>query len=349
MRTYKVERYGEPLVAYDEEPPVPHGGEVLIEVAASGVCHSDVHLWDGFFDLGDGERIDAARIMTLPRALGHEIAGTVRALGPDATGVRVGARRVVYPWLGCGACDLCRSGREHLCARPNAIGVQRDGGFAQFVLVPDARYLFPFDPLDEAQACTYACAGVTAYAALKKAGPLAPDAHLLIVGAGGVGLSGIRFAQALYDVAPIVADVDRSKWDLALEAGAADTIDPKEDGVARALAKRTGGGVAAAVDFVGSQGSFTFALGALAKGGKLISVGLFGGSAKVAPAMIAMKAVTIAGSYVGSREEMREALEIARRGNVKPLAVSERPLADVGDALADLRDGRVRGRVVVRP
>jgi D-arabinose 1-dehydrogenase-like Zn-dependent alcohol dehydrogenase len=349
MISYRVERFGEPLVAIEGDPPQPKGTEVLLDVAACGVCHSDLHLWEGYFDAGDGQRIDAARIVSPPRTLGHEIAGTVRAVGPDAHGIRPGDKRVVYPWLGCGTCAFCAGGNEHLCARPSALGVQRDGGFAQYVLVPDPRYLLAYDPLGEEQACTYACAGLTAFSALKKVAPFASDDTLLVIGAGGVGLSGVRFAKALYGAAPIVAEVDRAKWDTVRGAGAADVVDPSEDGALRALIKATGGGVRAAIDFVGSGSSFTFGLGALAKGGTLVSVGLFGGSARVSPMQIAMRAVSIAGSYVGSLDELRELLQIARTGSLPDLPVTQRPLAEVSDALLDLKGGRVRGRVVVRP
>jgi D-arabinose 1-dehydrogenase-like Zn-dependent alcohol dehydrogenase len=346
---YQVEEFGQPLVEKALPVAEPQASEVLVEISACGVCHSDLHLWEGFFDLGDGRKIDATRIVSPPRTLGHEIVGTVRAVGPGAEGVAVGDKRVIFPWIGCGQCALCRSGREHLCSRPNGLGVQRDGGFAQFVLVPDARYLFEYAPLAEAQACTYACAGLTAFSALKKVAPLTPDDPLLIIGAGGVGLSGIRFAKTLYGVSPIVAEVHRAKWDVARAAGAGDVIDPTAEDALKSLLKRTGGGVVGAVDFVGSASSFTFGLGALAKAGKLVSVGLFGGVAKVSPAMVAMKAVSILGSYVGSLAEMHELMQIARSGTLGDLHVSERPLSGVYEALVDLKSGRIHGRVVVRP
>lgn len=349
MVSFQVERFGEPFVSIRSDVAVPSGAQVVLDVTACGVCHSDVHLWDGFFDFGDGQRLDAGRIVSPPRTLGHEIAGIVRAVGPDVTTVRAGDRRVVYPWLGCGTCSFCANGDEHLCNRPAALGVQRDGGFAESVLVPHEKYLFAYDPLHDAQACTYACSGLTAFSALKKA--LAPPASgpLLIVGAGGVGLSGIRMAKALYGIEPAVAEVDRNKWDLARAAGAAETVDPREPEAVRALVRANGGGFAGAIDFVGSGSSFEFALGAVRKGGRLVSVGLFGGAAHISPALVAMRALHIAGSYVGSLAEMRELMEVARTGVLPELPVEERPLGSVGSAVADLKEGRVRGRVVVRP
>ncbi|HRD79089.1 MAG TPA: zinc-binding dehydrogenase, partial [Hyphomicrobiaceae bacterium] len=146
-----------------------------------------------------------------------------------------------------------------------------------------------------------------------------------------------------------VAEVDRTKWDVARAAGAADCVDPSAEGAARTLMKATGGGVAGAVDFVGSGASFMFGFNALGKGGKLVSVGLFGGAARMAPAMLAMKAVTVTGSYVGSLAEMRELLAIARSGSIPELYVATRPLGEVNQAFGDLKEGRVKGRVVLLP
>jgi alcohol dehydrogenase/propanol-preferring alcohol dehydrogenase len=348
MRSFQVDSFGQPLVAVDHALVPPEGGEVVLRVGSCGVCHSDVHLHDGYFDLGGGARLEMARAMRPPRTLGHEIAGTVVAVGPDAAGVAVGDRRVVYPWIGCGHCTLCTDGLEHLCNAPAALGVHRDGGFADHVRVPHAKYLLSYDGLDEEQACTYACSGLTAYSALRKAGPLATQDPLVIIGAGGVGLSGIRLARHLYGIAPIVVEIDAGKADVARAAGAGEIIDPRADGAAKQLLKATGG-AAAVVDFVGSAQSFTFGFGVLRKAGKLVSVGLLGGAAPVVPALLAMKAVTLIGSYVGSLVEMQEVLEIARAGLLPLLPISPRPLPDATDALQALREGRVRGRIVLRP
>jgi D-arabinose 1-dehydrogenase-like Zn-dependent alcohol dehydrogenase len=347
---YPVEAFGKPLARALRDTPQPQGTEVLLRVGHCGVCHTDLHLHDGYYDLGDGQRLDMGKGMALPRTLGHEIAGTVVALGPQAEGVAVGDRRVVYPWLGCGQCSTCTSGRQHLCAWPQAIGVHRDGGFADHVLVPSAEILLDYGRLPEAQACTYACAGVTAYSALKKAGPLAAGDALHVIGAGGVGLSAIRLAKVLYPEATlVVAELDPSKWDLAREAGAAEVIDPRADGAQRALVKSTRGGVASAIDFVGAGPSFAFGHGALRKGGKLVCVGLMGGSTPITPVMLALKAVTLQGSYVGGLDELRELLALANAHPLPELPLAERPLAQADGALSDLRAGRVRGRVVLVP
>ncbi|MFZ4651325.1 MAG: alcohol dehydrogenase [Rubrivivax sp.] len=349
MLSYQVETFGRPLSQVIRDTPQPQGSEVVVRVGSCGVCHSDVHLHDGYFDLGGDARLDMTRALNLPRTLGHEIAGTVVAVGPEATGVQVGDKRVVFPWIGCGTCSLCQAGDEHLCNSPRALGIQRDGGFADHVIVPHARYLLDYGTLPEEQACTYACSGLTAYSALKKVGPIGPRDPLLIIGAGGVGLSGIRLARQMFDVAPIVVELDRSKWDIAREAGAGQLIDPNEEGAQKALLKATGGGVAAAIDFVGAAATFKFGFGALRKAGKLVCVGLFGGSTPIVPAMVSMKAVSVTGSYVGSLQEMQELLAIARSGVLPDMPLSTTPLAQATQALEDLRAGRIRGRTILKP
>lgn len=348
MLSYPFEAFGKPLAQALRETPHVTGSEVLVRVGSCGLCHSDVHLHEGYFDLGNGNKLDLSRGIAPPRVLGHEIAGTVVAAGPDASGVAVGDRRVVFPWIGCGTCAPCKTGHEEMCMAPRALGINRDGGFADHVLVPHPRYLFAYDPLPEAQACTYACSGLTAYGALRKCAPLGPGDTLLIIGAGGVGLSGVRMAAATLGSKPVVAEIDRGKWDLAREAGAADCIDPTDADATKTFMKASGG-AAAVIDFVGAAATFSYGLNALRKGGKLVCVGLFGGSAPVMPATLPLRAVTITGSYVGSLAEMGELMVLARRGDLPALPVTTRPLAEVNEALAALRSGAIRGRTVLQP
>ncbi len=347
MLSYQVETFGRPLAQVLRETPQPQGSEVIVKVGSCGVCHSDVHLHDGYFDLGGDARLDMTRTVKPPRTLGHEIAGVVVAVGPDAVGVKVGERRVVFPWIGCGQCSLCQAGDEHLCNAPQALGIHRDGGFSDHVTVPHPRYLVDYGNLAEEQACTYACSGLTAYSALKKAGRIGPKDPIVIIGAGGVGLSGIRLARQMFGVAPIVAEIDEGKWEIARQAGAGQVIDPSADGALKALLKATGG-AAAVIDFVGAGSSFAFGFGALRKGGKLISVGLLGGATPVVPAMVSMKAVSVIGSYVGSLAEMHELMAIARTGVLPDMPLTQRPLDQATGALDDLRAGRVRGRVILK-
>ena len=347
-RCFKLVHHGEPLVDTQEALREPAPGEVVVRILAAGVCHSDVMIYDGFVDTGAGRKVDLSRGVAAPRVLGHEIAGEVTELGAGATGVKVGDKVVVYPWIGCGSCGYCVTDREPLCSAPRNLGVHRDGGFSQYVIVPDAKYLIPAGSLPLEQAAPYACSGLTAYAALKRLAPMQADETVLIIGAGGVGLSGVRFSRHVLGIAPIVADIDAQKWPLAVDAGAVQTIDPGNPDTGKALMKATGG-VHAVVDFVGTGESFAFGFNALRKGGKLVSVGLIGGSTPIVPAMIVFKSATIIGSMVGTCGELRELLAIAQTGVLPPLPVHTMPLDAVNEVLTRLHEGRFPGRAVLTP
>ena len=172
---------------------------MVLRVEAAGVCHSDVHIWDGHFDLGDGRKISLeSRGVHLPFTMGHEIAGEIVALGPEASGVNIGDKVVAYPWIGCGECAVCKQGDELLCLAPRTLGTRRHGGYATHVIVPHPRYLLPHDGVPQALAATYTCSGITALSALKKAQDhVGPDDHLVIIGAGGVGGSAVHIAPAV--------------------------------------------------------------------------------------------------------------------------------------------------------
>jgi D-arabinose 1-dehydrogenase-like Zn-dependent alcohol dehydrogenase len=349
MHAYQITGFGQPLQKIEKATPVPKGSELLLEVEACGVCHSDLHLWDGFFDLGEGKKLPLTAGRTLPLTLGHEIVGRVIAKGDLTVGVAIGDRRAVYPWVGCGACAVCRAGREELCQASTAvIGVHADGGYASHVLVPHAKYLFAVDGLTPEFAATIGCSGLTAYSALKTAGRLEPDQPLLIAGAGGVGLQAVRLAKVVTGQAPIVADIDAKKREAALAQGASAAIDPAADGALKALLKSTGG-VAAAIDFAGVPASANFAIGALRKGGRMVLVGLMGGSIALALPMIVLRAITISGSYVGTLADMAELIALLRRLELPDLPVHALALDSANAALASLQKGEVLGRIVLEP
>ena len=348
MKSYKVIEFGQPLQRVDAPNPVPQGTEVLVKITASGVCHSDVHLWEGYFDLGGGNKLPT-RGVAPPRALGHEIVGDVVALGPDAAGAKIGDKRIVYPWIGCGQCALCKAGNEHMCAKPQTLGINKDGGFADHVLVPHPRYLFAYDGVPTELACTYACSGVTAFGAVKKVQGHDGGKPILVIGAGGVGLAGIKFAKALLGHAPIVADIDDKKLELAKQAGASAVINSKSPDARKQLAALSDGGVMAAIDFVGADTSSSFGFNALRTGGKLVIVGLFGGTFSAPIAMFPLTARTMQGSIVGSPAEMDEMMKMVRAGKVEAMPLVKRPLDQADAALQDLRKGLIFGRAVLIP
>jgi D-arabinose 1-dehydrogenase-like Zn-dependent alcohol dehydrogenase len=349
MRSEQIVAYGEPLASNTAEAPTPKGREVLIRVRNCGVCHSDVHLHDGHFELGGGNQLDVSSGRNLPFTLGHEVEGEVVALGEEADGVTIGDRVVVFPWIGCDSCDICAAGDGHVCNQPRAIGVSIDGGYSDHCLVPDSKYLVPYGDLSPALAATYACSGITAYGALEKAGVRSLAGPLLIVGLGGVGMMGLAFAKAIAKQPVLVADIDPAKREAALAAGADQAFDSADKASVKALRGATGGGAAAVVDFVGSEASFGFADRCLGKGGHLVVVGLFGGRMGMPIPMFPLRNISISGSYVGSLAQFKEMLALVQAGAVAPIPLTEKPLGDAGATLDALRAGQVLGRVVLTP
>lgn len=346
FRRQSLVAYGQPLCETVVEPPVPQGTEVLVRIARCGVCHSDVHLQDGYFDLGNERKLDVASGRTLPFTLGHEIAGTVEAAGPDAD-IGRGRAVAVFPWIGCGECADCRAGDENLCNAPRNLGINVDGGFASHVLVPHPRYLLDYAPLPTALAAAYMCSGLTAYSALKKLATAGAKGPLLLVGLGGVGMMGLAYARALFPHAPLVADIDSAKREAALAAGAQAAFDPADPAARKEVAKLTGGNLRGVCDFVGSDKSLAFAAGAVGKGGKVVVAGLLGGSFTTPVPVFPLKVITIEGTFVGTLAEAREMLALAKSGKVAPTPIVERPLGEAQRTLDDLRQGRVFGRVVL--
>jgi alcohol dehydrogenase len=340
--------YAAPLCETVTDVPQPKGAEVLIRISRCGVCHSDVHLQDGYFSLGGEKKLDVSAGRTLPFTLGHEIAGTVEAAGPDAT-VKAGQSFAVFPWIGCGACAACRAGEENLCVAPRHLGIQVDGGFATHVLVPHERYLIDHTGLPAALAGAYMCSGLTAYSALKRIAGHAQRGPVLLVGLGGVGMMGLSFARAMFTHPPIVADIDAAKCDAALKAGAAAAYDPRDAGARKALLKATGG-VYGAVDFVGSDGSLAFATGVLARGGKVVITGLIGGTYTTPIAMFPLRVFTLEGTMTGTLAEAEEMMALARAGKIPPVPTIERPLSAAQASIDELRQGRgTFARVVLTP
>jgi D-arabinose 1-dehydrogenase-like Zn-dependent alcohol dehydrogenase len=342
MLSYQTGAPGAPLIKVESDTPVPSGTEVLVKTLACGVCHSDIHLHDGGFELGGGKRLEVGRE---GQVLGHEIYGEVVAVGPDAEGVQEGDRRVVYPWIGCGECAVCQRGDEQLCTPGRALGIIVNGGFASHVMIPHAKYLFDKGDVADSLAATYACSGLTAYGAIKKLGELAAGDEVVIIGAGGVGMMAIQIARAM-GMDPIVVDIDPAKLEAAQQLGVSRTYDSSQMDTAKAIRKASGGAYAA-LDFVGAEASVNYGLTTLRKGGMLVVVGLYGGALTMPIPFLPMNARIIQGSYVGSPEDMAALMAMVREGKIAPIEIHERPLAEASDALADLKAGKVKGRQVL--
>ena len=350
MESQVITEFGKPLERREGPTPAPTGTEVLVRVEHCGVCHSDIHILDGYFDLGGGARLPLS-FMPTPHTMGHEVAGEVIALGPEAQGAKVGERRALYSWIGCGACAACLRGEENYCNQPRNLGCSPGvpGGYATHVIVPHPRYLIDYGSTPAALAATYMCSGLTAYSAMKKVPALGPKDEVLVVGAGGVGMMGIQFAKHLFGKGPLVADIDEGRLQAAMGAGAKAVYNTKDPAAVGQLMADTDGGALGVVDFVGSEASFAFATGAVRRGGRVVIVGLFGGAMAMPLPMFPLRALTIGGSYVGSLAEAQAMMALVRAGQIDPIPIREAPLAAANEVLTDLRAGKIVGRVVLTP
>jgi D-arabinose 1-dehydrogenase-like Zn-dependent alcohol dehydrogenase len=347
--SYDVIEHGKPLQRAVKETPTPKGTEVLVRVTRCGVCHSDLHIWDGYFDLGGGKRFYVKdRGCVPPFTLGHEPFGVVEALGPDAKGVAVGAKRIVFPWIGCGECAVCRAGQENYCLSQRFVGVFRPGAYASHLLVPDPKYLLDAEGIDDSFAATLACSGVTTYSAIRKLPQLTERDWVVVLGCGGLGLIALSVLRALGIERVIACDIDEAKFAAARAAGARETVSPRDPqaGLAQ-IQKIAGGAVAGALDFVGMPATASFGIASLAKGGRYILCGLFGGEITLSLPPIAQRAIGIVGSYVGNLHELREVVELAKRGKLKATPVETRPLREANRTLEELKAGKIVGRVVL--
>ena len=348
MRRQSLVKFDAPLCETIVETPKPQGRQVLMRIERCGLCHSDLHIQDGYADLGGGKRLDTTRGTTLPFTLGHEIAGVVEEVGADVAQQLIGTKRAVFPWIGCGQCQNCLDGDENLCAKQRFLGVAIDGGFASHVLVPDAKYLLDYDPLPVNQAATLMCSGVTAYGALKRLVERPRQRNLLLIGLGGVGQMGLAFAQAMFKQNISVADLSQAARDSALNNGAAIAYDPAEPDITRRIIKETEGGFDAIVDFAGNDKSMAFAISVLARGGKIVVSGLMGGNFSLPMVQWVYKRMTVEGFMTGTLAEAHELMALARSGKVKPTPMQEEPMSDVQTWIDALRAGKVIGRIVLK-
>lgn len=350
MRCYCVMHHGQPLELIDKPIPQPQGTEVLLRVKAAGLCHTDLHLWEGYYDLGAGKRLMLAdRGIKPPLTLSHEICGEVISAGSEAGQVKVGMRSLVHPWIGCGECAACQRGEENICIKPQALGVVRAGGFAEYVIVPHPRYLVDIEGLDYAEAAPLACAGVTTFSAITKFGNRIHEGPVVIIGAGGLGLMAIEVLKSMGGKGAVVVDIDASKREAALAAGALAAVDGKAADAAQQIVQATGGGARAVLDLVGSTPTVTLAIASCARGGHIVICGLMGGDITLSLPVIPMRPLIIEGSYVGSLAELRELVALVKRTGMSAIPVTRRPMSEINSAMQDLHHGKVIGRMVLIP
>lgn len=349
MISYDVVDWGKPLERREHPTPTPTGTEVLLKLKYCGVCHSDVHIRDGYFEMGGGKRFHMSeRGMKPPVTLGHEPFGTVIAAGPDAKDVPMGQDRLVCPWTGCGNCARCQEGQDNHCMSPRWLGVHRAGGYADHLLVPHPRYLVDTSGIDAAWASTLACSGLTTYSAVNALGKIPRDEWVVVLGCGGLGLQAIIMLRAVGHERIVAVDVDPKKFAAAREAGAAATVNGRDADAAQQVQKIAGGLLYGAVDLVNSTDTATLALAVLRKGGKCILVGLYGGEVPLSLVAVVQRALSIVGSNVGTVAELKAVVDLARAGKLKQIPIETRTLADVSRTLDELKAGTVSGRVVAK-
>lgn len=348
-RSFQMTGFDQPLRESVAAVPAPTGTQVLVRVKGAGICHSDLHIQDGHYDLGGGEKLSFEGRVQFPFTPGHETTGTVEALGPDATGIEVGTNVVICSWVGCGACAQCKRGDEHLCGAPNFIGVNKPGGYSDCVLAPHPRYLIDLGDLDPVRAAPMSCSGLTTFSAIRKFGGILSDLPLVIIGAGGLGLMATGLMAKLDLAAPVVVEIDPAKRAAALTAGAAAAVDPLAPDAAQRIRDAVGQPVLAVLDLVGSSDTATLGLSLLEKGGRMVVVGLLGGDIRLPVPSLPLKAITLQGSYIGSPAELRELVALLRERGLPDMPLDRRPLDQADAALCDLRAGAVVGRIVLIP
>jgi propanol-preferring alcohol dehydrogenase len=344
IQAVQLTRWQHPAELREVPHPEPGPGEVLVKVQGAGLCHSDLHLmhWP------------AGRLpYELPFTLGHEVAGTVAAVGPGAEAIELGEAVLVYgPW-GCGRCRRCSLGEEHLCERSGRLrgrgcGLGRDGGLAEYVVIPSPRLLVPIGDLDPVAAAPLADAALTPYHAIRRALPLlTPGTTAVVIGVGGLGHLAVQILRALTPVRIVAVDQREEALALALQVGA-DLALPAQSLTARELRRATGGrGATVVIDCVGAAATLELAAGAVSAGGHVALLGLAGATFPMRFGAVPMETSVIFSNW-GTRTELTEVVALAQRGLVQ-VEVEQVPLSDVVSAYARLEAGAACGRLVAVP
>jgi propanol-preferring alcohol dehydrogenase len=353
MKAARIIKPKEALQVQELETPKPKGSQVLVKVLASGVCHSDIHLWEGGYEGPGGQFLKTTdRGVKYPVTPGHEVAGTIETLSEEAQGLFTkGDKVLVYPWIGEGTCPACRIGEENLCDKPKSLGIYTDGGYSDHLLVPNYRYLVKLeDDLDINEAATLSCSALTAYNAVKNAS-LRPDDNLVIVGAGGLGLMAMQLAKAVTGAKVIAMDLDDQKLKAAKNNGHADNVinSKKEDPIKSIMDLTDKKGADAVIDFVNASKTVETDMQILRRRAKVILVGLYGGELKLNLVTMPTRAYRLIGSYTGSLSDLIELVSLARRKVIKPVISDKFKIDQATEALSKLKDGKIMGRGVINP
>ncbi|KML66151.1 alcohol dehydrogenase AdhP [Pectobacterium peruviense] len=312
--------------------PLQHG-EALLKMECCGVCHTDLHVKDG--DFGDVTGI----------TLGHEGIGIVKEVGPGVTSLKPGDRTsVAWFYQGCGHCEYCNSGNETLCRTVKNAGYSVDGGMAEeCIVVADYAVKVP-DGLDSAAASSITCAGVTTYKAVKVS-QIKPGQWIAIYGLGGLGNLALQYAKNVFNAKVVAIDVNDAQLAFAKEVGADLVINPAKEDAAKIIQEKVGGAHAAVVTAV-ARAAFNSAVDSVRAGGRIVAVGLPPESMDLNIPRLVLDGIQVLGSLVGTREDLKEAFQFAAEGKVKP-KVTLRPLKDINAIFAEMKGGKITGRMVI--
>lgn len=335
MKAAVVREFGGPLVIEEVPIPVPGPGEVLVQVMANGVCHTDLHAVNG----------DWPSKPQLPFIPGHEVAGRVAKLGPGVTLLKEGDP-VGVAWLhdACGSCEYCLTGWETLCPDQHNTGYSINGGFAEYVIAAAAYVGKLPDQPDFAEMAPILCAGVTTYKGIKVTGAK-PGEWIVISGAGGLGHIGVQYAKAM-GLHVAVLDVTREKLALALSVGADLAVNATDADAAAQIISATGGGAHGVLVTAPSPTAIEQSLETVRRGGTLVLVGLPPGHFPLPIIDVILRGITIRGSIVGTRKDLAEAISFAHEGKVRA-EIHRIRLETINEALTDLSSGQVKGRTVI--
>jgi alcohol dehydrogenase, propanol-preferring len=351
MKSARIVEVDKPLQVQELVTPKPKGQQVLIKVQSSGVCHSDIHLWEGGYEGPGGQLLKTTdRGVKYPLTPGHEIAGVIDSLGEQAEGFSKNEKVLVFPWIGEGLCPACRMGKENLCDKPRSLGIYTDGGYSEYVLVPSYRYLVKIgEELDTDTSAPLSCSALTAYGAVKNTN-LTPNDNVVIVGAGGLGLMAIQLAKAITGSRIIATDLDDEKLKEAKNNGADITINSKKEDPVKAVMELTGKmGADAVIDFVNASKTVETDMQLLRRRARIVLVGLFGGELKLNLVTMPTRAYRLIGSYTGSIADLIELVSLAERGVIKPIISNRFKLDQATEALTMLKEGKIVGRGVINP
>jgi propanol-preferring alcohol dehydrogenase len=336
MRAAVLREFAGPITIEEVPTPEPGQGEVLIKVTACGVCHSDLHLAGGDWDM-------LRPITKMPLIGGHEIAGVVASLGKGVTDLKIGDR-VGVPWLHwtCGECEYCLSGRETLCGKQKITGCTVDGGFAEYLKAPASHVAELPAALSAEEAAPLLCAGLTVYKALKNSG-LGAGERLAVFGVGGLGHLAVQIGHAI-GAQVCAIDIADDKLELAKSLGAEWTANAATEQVPKRI--RAIGGAHVALVTSANAAAYETALRCLRKGGTLAVVGMPNEPFKVsAVSMVSLEARIVA-SAVGTRKDLRELFELVEKFPIRS-HIETRPLDALPAVFDEMKRGALLGRVVL--